>query len=157
MPDWKKIRAEYISTGISYRKLAEKYGVTPSVLYRQMAKENWVDLRKQTTSKAIAKTVESVASKEASYVDRITTVADKILNLIEAKVNSAEAVAYPGQELRFLSMSLKDIAQVKGYKTELDLKEQQARIAKLEKEAKQDEQNKDIRVVIATEAEEYAK
>ena len=59
--------------------------------------------------------------------------------------------------VRNLTMSLKDLAQIKGYQNKLDEREQLARIAKLEKEAKQDEQNKDIRVVIATEAEEYAK
>lgn len=157
MPDWKKIKAEYIRGGVGLRKLAQKYGVSFSAIARASTREKWTDLRKQSEEKTNTLLTESCAAKEAKRIDRIESVADKILTLIENKVNSAEAVAYPGQELRFLSMTLKDIAQVKGYKTELDLKEQQARIAKLEKEAKQDEQNKDIRVVIATEAEEYAK
>lgn len=55
MVDFKKIKAEYIRSKVSYRKLAEKYGVSPSTLYRRMKAEKWADLRKQSDIKANAK------------------------------------------------------------------------------------------------------
>ena len=37
--DWKKLRAEYIAGGTSYRKLAEKHNVSFHTLRKQAAKE----------------------------------------------------------------------------------------------------------------------
>lgn len=39
--DWAKIRNEYISTGISTRKLAEKYGVSANTLQARAKREKW--------------------------------------------------------------------------------------------------------------------
>ena len=43
--DWKRIKAEYIAGGTSYRKLAEKYKVSFSTLRKVAAKEQWTELR----------------------------------------------------------------------------------------------------------------
>ena len=54
MPDWKKIKAEYIRGGTSYRKLADKYrqdGVSFSSIRRRAEKEKWTDLRTQAEQK----------------------------------------------------------------------------------------------------------
>ena len=35
MPDWEKIRAEYIAGGISLRELAQKYGINRGAVGRK--------------------------------------------------------------------------------------------------------------------------
>ena len=45
--DWKKIKSDYIAGGTSYRKLAEKYGVSFSTLKDIARKEKWTDLREK--------------------------------------------------------------------------------------------------------------
>ncbi len=47
--DWLKIKSEYINGGISYRKLAEKHGVSFSVLKDKAVKERWTTAREQHT------------------------------------------------------------------------------------------------------------
>ena len=61
------------------------------------------------------------------------------------------------QALKHLSGVLKDIKEIKGFKSDADMREQEARIAKLRREAEREEESKDIRVVIDADAEEYSR
>lgn len=155
MPDWKKIKAEYIRGGVSYRKLAEKYSVSFSTLQKVGAEGKWTDLRKKSRIKAEEKLVESVASQEANRVNGIQTVADLLLNKITEGVNNGTLIV-DSQSFKQITGALKDLRDIKGYKSELDLQEQMARIDKLRKEAATNEASKDIKVIISGEADEYS-
>ena len=45
--DWLTIRNDYINGGGSYRKLAEKYGITLATIRRRAEAENWIKLREE--------------------------------------------------------------------------------------------------------------
>ena len=155
MPDWQKIKAEYIR-GVSYRRLADKYGVSFSSIQKRGAKEKWTDLRKMSSRKSDEKIVESVASQEARRVDGIQTVADMLLEKIKEGVADGSLII-DSQSIRQITASIKDLREIKGYKSELDMQEQLARIEKLRKEAQTEEESKDIRVVIEHSLDDYAK
>lgn len=82
MADWVSIKAEYISTDISTRALAEKHGVSASALMKHSAAEKWGEERKKQVSKVEAKVKQRIASVAASHeVDRITrllSIGDKL-------------------------------------------------------------------------------
>lgn len=61
------------------------------------------------------------------------------------------------QGLKQIASALKDIKEVKMLKSELDRQEQEARIAKLQREADGDDDDNEIKVVITGKAKEYAK
>jgi len=128
--DWKQAKAEYISGGISYRKLADKYGVSRSKLQARATREGWADLRSQAEAKAEAKLVESISDRDAQSTVDIIGVADKLL----AKISSVAERVKTAQEIRHLTSALKDLREIKGQKSEADMREQEARIAKLERE-----------------------
>ena len=151
MPDWKKIKAEYIR-GVSYRKLADKYGVSFSSIQKRGAKEKWTDLRKRSSRKSDEKIVESVASREAKRVDGIQTVADLLLERIKEGVTKGTLII-DSQSIRQITASLKDLRDIKGIKSELDMQEQMARIDKLRKEASDDDANKDTKIVVEMKGE----
>ena len=155
MPDWKKIKAEYIR-GVSYRRLADKYGVSFSSIQKRGAKEKWTDLRKISSRKSDEKIVESVASQEARRVDGIQTVADMLLEKIKEGVADGSLII-DSQSIRQITASIKDLREIKGCKSELDMQEQLARIEKLRKDAQTEEESKDIRVVIENSLDDYAK
>jgi hypothetical protein len=46
--DWKKIKAEYIKGGISYRKLADKHKVPFGTLTRIAGNEKWGELKRKS-------------------------------------------------------------------------------------------------------------
>lgn len=152
--DWKNVKAEYIRGGVSYRKLAEKYGVSFSSVRRRAEKENWTDLRTQAEQKLSTKIVEKVASQEAKRVDAFQTLADKLLQHI---TDNIDLLASNATSVKDITVAIKNLREIKGVKHDIDLKEQEARIAKLIKEAEKEEQkDTEIKVIIEGDLEKYS-
>ena len=155
--DWNKLKAEYISGGTSYRKLAEKYkdeGVTFDNLKNIAVKEGWAKLREQAKDKATTKMVNSVAKDIAKKTTKIDDVADKLLDKIINLLDVSEFV--DSQVIKQCTSALKDIKDIKGIKSDIDLREQEARIDKLRKDASDEQKDLDIHVSFGEEVEEYA-
>ena len=151
--DWKKIKAEYIAGGTSYRKLAEKYGVSRSKLQAKATREKWVDLQCQAQAKTEAKMVDSISDQEAKKAIDIIDVADKLLE----KIGVLADMVADADSLKKLTSAIKDLKDIKGIKSEADMREQEARIAKLQREAEADDTNNDIKVTIVGDLEKYSK
>lgn len=58
--DWLKIKNEYVNGGISYRALAEKYGLSFSTLEKRARAENWTEAKEKHREK-----IEQKARQEA--------------------------------------------------------------------------------------------
>jgi transposase len=147
-PDWKKIKAEYIAGGTSYRKLAKKYDVSLTTLQRYATKEKWTDLRQQAEAKADTKIVNLVSEKQADRASKIIDVADMLLDKITVL---AMFESIDTQGLKHLTSALKDLKEIKGFKSDADMREQEARIAKLVKEAEKDDADTNQEVVVTIE------
>ena len=137
MADWQAIKTEYITTQTSYRKLAQKYGVSHVQIGNVGKEENWVELRRQHLDSTFAKTVEKISQQEANRAAKIHSVADKLLQKIEAMVDNGNVCTEKG--LRALTAAVKDLKEIQGVKSDLDKQEQKARIATLEKQANKDD------------------
>ena len=156
---WKKIKTEYVSSGTSYRKLAEKYGVPLKTLERHGRDEKWVDLKRQADGKAAAKIVEIESDKQAERMKRLLTVSDKLLQAVEDAVEQFQAgeLLLEKGALKSLSGAIKDIKDIQSIKSELDIEEQKARIAILKKQAESSEDNGDINIVFDDDITKYSK
>lgn len=151
--DWNKIKAEYIAGGTSYRKLAEKYGVSFSTLRGIAEREKWTDLRTQAQHNADTKLVKTIGGKNGTCSVKINEVADKLLDKI-IEMLSMEGIG--SQSIRHLTSSLKDIKEIKGIKSDIDLKEQNARIDKLRKEIEGEQRDTNITVTFGEDVKKYA-
>ena len=148
MADWQAIKTEYITTDTSYRKLAQKHGIGYSVIGERARLEGWVEQREQFRNKTISKTLDKISQQEANRAARIHTVADKLLDKIEAKVDAVDPEYIPEKAIRSLTAALKDLKEVLSVKSALDEQEQRARIANLQKKADKDEdKTEEIEVV----------
>ena len=157
--DWKKIKAEYVAGGISYRKLAQKYDIPFGTLKGHALKEGWNDLREQAKQKAATKIVEIESDKQAERMNRLLTVSDKLLTAVEDAVNAFQVgeLLLDKSALKQLSGTIKDIKDIQNIKSQLDIEEQKARIAILKKQAEADSTvSSDIKVVMSTELEGYS-
>lgn len=134
--DWNKLKAEYIAGGTSYRKLAEKYGVSFNNLKNVAVKEGWAKLKEQAENKATTKMVNAISNDIAKKSTKINDVADKLLDKISEMLDEFEGL--DTQSIKHLTSSLKDIRDIKGIKSEIDLREQEARIDKLRKDIEAD-------------------
>lgn len=157
--DWKKLRAEYIAGGTSYRKLAEKHNVSFHTLRKQAAKENWKALKDETASKTVTKIVEIESDKQADRMKRLLTVSDKLLMAVEDAVEKFQAgeLLLDKGALKSLSGTIKDIKDIQSIKTELDIEEQKARIAILKKQAEAENIDKEVKVTFEGDFELYSK
>ena len=144
MPNWKKIKAEYIRGGTSYAKLAEKHSVSLSTLTKHAMKEKWADLRNETRKKTDVKMSEAVAKKEAKREDAFQSLADKLLQHI---TDNIDILASNATSCKDITVAIKNLRDIKGLKSELDMQEQIARIEKLRKDAQEDD-NKDTTVIV---------
>ena len=158
MADWQAIKTEYITTDTSYRKLAEKYGVSRVQIGNVGRDEGWVELRRQYLDETLTKTVDAISEQEVDRAKRIKTVADKLLNKIEAIVDAVEPLDMPAKSIRALTAAVKDLKEIQSIKSALDEQEQRARIEKLRKDAAGDEDNKQqtVTVIMGGDAEKYA-
>lgn len=152
--DWKRIKAEYIAGGTSYRKLAEKHKVKLSALRSVAERENWVELKAQTQHKTNTKLTETVSDIEVKKAVDIIDVVDTLLEKIE---EIAATVSDP-DSIKKLTAAIKDIKDIKGIKSDADMREQEARIEKLRKEAEDDTpEDRKVNVTFIGDVEEYSK
>ena len=156
MADWQAIKTEYITTDTSYRKLAQKYGVTYTNIGIRSRKEGWPELREQHKDKTITKTMNAIASYQASRAARLQTVADKLLTKVERLVDDDEELLVDTSIMRDISRILKDIKDIQMIKSDADLREQEARIDKLRKDAMVEKENNEVKVTIVGELEDYS-
>lgn len=87
MIDWTAIKAEYITGTISYRKLADSWGVSFRTLSDRALREGWKEARDKHRNNVVEKTVQKVASRKAS------TTANKLCDLQEAADNMGRVIA----------------------------------------------------------------
>lgn len=153
MVDWKKLKAEYIAGGSSYRKLSAKYGVPRSNIERRAKAEGWVALQRQTEDRVTAKMVETIEENGTRTADSIVNAADSLLK----KIIELADIVEDTQSLKQLTSALKDVKDIKGYKSEADLREQNARIKNLERQAEGDRPDSGITVIFGSDTEEYAR
>ena len=156
MADWQSIKTEYITTDTSYRKLAQKYGVTYTNIGIRSRKEGWPELREQHNAKTITKTMNAIASNQANRAARLQSVADKLLTKVERLVEEGEELLTDTSTMRDIARVLKDIKDIQMIRSEADLREQEARIDKLRKEAMVEKENNEIKVTMQGELEEYS-
>ena len=154
MADWQSIKTEYITTQTSYRKLAQKYGVSATQICNVGRDEKWVEQREQYLSETTAKTLEKISQQEANRAARIHTVADKLLSKIEAMVDAVEPEDIPAKAIRALTAAVKDLKEIQSVKSALDEQEQRARIANLQKQAQKEETQTDSIEIVFMAGEE---
>ena len=193
--DWNAIKTEYITdASSSYRKLAEKHKVSIGTLQKRAKKEKWVEQRRRSGDRRVAKTVAAYESKQAKKFSRIQDITDKLLDKIEQAVDELDiqlikdvvktkTIEYNNEQrpdkptketvhekekvlevksivdragLNAIASALRSIKEVQMLKSELDEREQEARIAKLQKEASDEKDDSEgIEVVFDAGPEEW--
>jgi hypothetical protein len=152
--DWKKIKAEYIAGGTSYRKLAVKHGVSFNTLKDIAVRERWNDLKQQAHNRATTKMVDVVSDKSAKIDDKYFRLVDKLFTKAEEVIDNTPI--WQVNSIKEMATALKYLKECKGVKSDADMREQEARIAKLQKEAQEEAQDKDITIVFGSDAEDYS-
>ena len=152
--DWSRIKKEYVTTDITLRKLAEKHGVSESTLFKRCSKEQWEALRKQQGSKVEAKFLERDANRKADRAVALMEAADLLLERTISGITAYREL--PATAAKNYSDALKNIKEIHMIRSEEDIEEQRARIAKLQKDVQDDDKSKTVTVVLEGDLNRYA-
>lgn len=159
--DWSAIKTEYITDeSASYRKLAEKYGVSYTSIGEKARKEGWAKERERFLNKTLSKTLNAIGKKQAKRASRLQMVTEKLLDKIEAAVDDFDMrdLFTDRTALRQITGALKDIKDIQMIKSEADIREQDARIRNLERQAEADDKvDSEITVVIEGDLGKYSR
>ena len=143
--DWDKLKREYVTSNISYRKLAAKYKIPFNSLFHQASEYKWYDERKQFRDKINAKALKNAEKKAIDYKSVLYELAYKVacqLSDITDKYD-IETLAAKGVKPRDITGAIKDLEDALHIKSEADIKEQAARIKKMEKDAAIDSEDEE--------------
>lgn len=157
MVDWKKIKTEYITTNTSYRKLAKKYDIPFNTIQCRAKKEKWVELRNQYQDDVVAKSVKKAEESSIDYKSTIYDLAYKVaiqINEMTDKNTISDLVAI-GIKPRDITGAIKDLEDALHIKSMSDIKEQEARINKLRKEAEEEKKDTSINITFGDEVRKY--
>lgn len=144
---WEQLRVEYISSDISIRGLARKYGLAPNSLWKRAKSEQWSEQREQCSAKVVQKTVDSLAEDKADECTRAFRVASKVMCKIEEYIDTVDLNdEYAMKNLKTITSAIKDLKEIGLFRSMLDQAEQEARIKKLQKDAEEEVVDKTITV-----------
>ena len=151
--DWSAIKTEYITTDTTYRALAEKYGVANSTIFGKASKEKWVEQKEQHQSNTVAKAVRKIEEKKSDRAAKLLSVADMLMDKVRQRIEAVDTMDMGSQEFRHLSATIKDLKEIQMIRSDADLREQEARIASLQRQADKDSASKDVTVEMSEEVE----
>lgn len=151
--DWAKIKAEYIAGGTSYRKLAQKYEVSFNTLKDIAIREEWAKLREQAHNDTTTEIVNAVVTENAKIDDKYYRIVDKLMGKAEELVDKTPI--WQVTTLKEMATAMKYLKECKGVKSDADLREQEARIKKLEKEISEEKKDTNINITFGDEVKKY--
>ena len=152
MADWQKIKTEYITTDTSYRELSQKYGVHYTNIAKRAKKEDWQQLRKQQTNTTQTKMIQAVERRKVDRATKLLDVSDLLLQKVRERVEALDVLESGSQEFRHLSATIKDLKEIQMIRSDADIREQEARIAKLRREAeKEEDTNTEVTITFGSE------
>lgn len=150
---WEKIKQEYISSSVSTRDLAKKYGIPKNTLQRRSSKEGWVQQRKDVGAALVQRATNELIEEHSTIYDTAMRISEKLLAKIEMAVDEM-GVESIGMS-KTITGALKDIKEIGFYRAALDRQEQEARIRKLQKECEEEQKDTHITVTFAEGGDDY--
>lgn len=145
-----QLKTEYILTGISLRKLADKYGIPRGTVTRIASTERWYTLRQAESPESVKKHVlpsgEPIIQATMDAARKITEATDKLMVKVYQLLDLDEPLS--PRDLKSISGALLDAKILYNVKSDAERREQEARIRQLEKSVEEKQQeDKTITVV----------
>ena len=133
--DRKKLMKKYLGGGYSYASLARENNISESTVKRWAREDGWAEKKAEADAKAAEKIVDSAAQDKAGVVAGVVEIADKLLQKLAIALEQEPEEMEPSR-FRQYTGALRDIQDITGERCRLDEKEQKARIAKLQQDAR---------------------
>lgn len=142
--EWGQAKALYITGQMSYRELAEQFGVGLSTIHKRGKAEGWGNERNELIEETTTQTAVLFAENASQRIrqlgdvfDRFVTVLDKVSADLELKAN--EGLIPRSLELKGYIESLRLLKDIGSVKTQAEWREFNAKMSMLEKQSAQND------------------
>ena len=155
MADWQAIKTEYITTDTSYRKLAQKHVVRYATLQARAKEEKWTELRDRHRTRTESKSLTKISNKQAERTAKLIGVSDLLLDKVKSLLEADEELLVDTSIMKDVSVILKNLKDIQMIRSEADLREQEARIDKLRREAEPEKHTEVPKLIVEGMPEEF--
>lgn len=104
MIDWDIIKAEYLTTDTSYRKLSKKYNISLSQISLKAKQEDWVKQKNDKSEQIGAVAISNSTDEKISEINDLISLNKRLIKLVDRKITGYEI---SGEELA-------DVKSIKG-------------------------------------------
>ena len=153
---WQQIKTEYITQGESPRSLAKKYRVGKDKIYQKVKEENWEGQRGQFKDDTGTKIRDSIQEQMIDDAVKLMHATDGLLDRVNELIDLGNPKHMTPAGLKNISETILNIKVIKNIRSEEDIEEQKARIAKLQKDAQDEDKNKTITITLEGDLSRYA-
>lgn len=147
---WAEMKAEYMAGGVSYRRLAEKHGVSENKIEKRALKEGWVELRRKTERKTAEEIMQTISVTTAKKRKLISGAVDRLIDKLVIAIDNTSPEDLSRQQS--LVAILDRLQKINEYRSPEALREQRARIEALQR-TKDGEQTKAIEISVLSGSE----
>lgn len=88
--NWPTLEAEYITSNISQRQLADKYGITLAAVSKEARKGGWVGKRKEHVRSVVARATKATAREQARQLTTLMRATDTLSAAINQCLQDAD-------------------------------------------------------------------
>ena len=81
--DWEKIKTEYVTSDLSYRKLSDKYGMTYKRLQERGNQEGWREQRAEYRQNLADKSLDIICDEQANRIAKAILIGNRMLEKVE--------------------------------------------------------------------------
>lgn len=113
---WEDIKTEYLTTKISQRVLAEKYGVSASALMSRAQRQHWSKDLEQINQKCKQEVVEHCVESRIEAVDQATRTLKKLMAKIERSIEKTSDSDV--KSIKMLTGAMRDLKEIGIYEVE---------------------------------------
>ena len=90
MEDWNALEAEYITTTISYREMAKKYGLNVAYISKKGRRDRWVEKRRKHLEGVMAEALAADEQRRVERIARLRSTADLLLDKVEQAISELD-------------------------------------------------------------------
>ena len=167
--NWEQIRQDYLTGQESQAALARRYGISPAALSKRIRQEGW-QREKSPGWEGRMQRVDALADRMLTALERAVEELDTVTQSVREKTKTDDGREIvtdfqrllpeePGLidrgGLKQLTGVLKDIKDVLMLRSEADTREQEARIAKLQRDLQKEELQSRVIVTMEGGCEEF--
>ncbi len=80
--DWSRIKVEYVTGDMSYKALAKRHRIQPSVISKRGKEEQWPRLRREYREKAAEKAINGEIENEAERLSKLIKATDSMEDVV---------------------------------------------------------------------------